>query len=102
MRRCEFTTLLPDAAAAAALGPAACCGSPHGQTGEANAVGSADLGARGGPAAGTRPAAKQDDAAGTFEFSARAGFASDYIYRGITMTDHKPAVGAAFEAAFGQ
>jgi hypothetical protein len=33
----------------------------------------------------------------TFEFS--AGFASDYIYRGTTMTDHKPVVGAAFEAA---
>src|SRR6516225_3610061 len=101
MRGREFITLLSGAAAAVALWIAAYCGSAHGQMGEANAVGSIDLGARGGPAAG-RPAAKQDDAAATFEFSAGAGFASDYIYRGTTMSDHKPVVGAAFEAAFGQ
>jgi len=95
-----FSNVLATAAAAAALWIAACCGLAHGQTGEANAVGSTDLGGRGGPAAEARPAAKQDDAAGTFEFS--AGFASDYIYRGTTMTDHKPVVGAAFEAAFGK
>jgi len=35
------------------------------------------------------------------EFSARAGVASDYIYRGTTLSDHGPAVGAAFEARFG-
>ena len=35
-----------------------------------------------------------------FSFEARAGFATDYIYRGTTLSDHKPAVGAAFEAAF--
>src|SRR6516162_2869717 len=98
MRRREFITLLGGVAAAAALWIAACCGSAHGQTGEANAVGWTDLGTRGGPAAGARPAAKEDDAADTFEFSARAGFASDYIYRGTTMTDHQPVVGAAFEA----
>jgi uncharacterized protein (TIGR02001 family) len=102
MRRREFITLLGGAPAAAALWIAACCGSAHGQTGEANAVGSTDLGTRGGPAAEARPEAKQDDAAGTFEFSARAGFASDYIYRGTTMTDHQPVIGAAFEAALGQ
>ena len=95
-----FSNVLATAAAAAALWIAACCGLAHGQTGEANAVGSTDLGGRGGPAAEARPAAKQGDAAGTFEFS--AGFASDYIYRGTTMTDHKPVVGAAFEAAFGK
>jgi len=89
-------------ATAAALWIVACCGPAHGQTGEANAVGSTDLGARGGPAAQARPAPKQDDAASTVEFSARAGFASDYIYRGITMTARNPAVGAAFEAAFGK
>jgi uncharacterized protein (TIGR02001 family) len=102
MRGREFNTLIGRAAAAAALWIAACCGFAHAQTGEANAVASTDLGARGGPAAEARPAAKQDDAAGTFELSARAGLASDYIYRGTTMSDHKPAVGAAFEAAFGQ
>ena len=35
------------------------------------------------------------------EFSARAGFASDYIYRGTTLSDHGPAAGAAVEARFG-
>jgi uncharacterized protein (TIGR02001 family) len=92
--------LLRGAAAATGLWIVACCGSAHGQTGEADAVGSTDLGARGGPAAGTRPAAKHGGAAGTFEFSASAGFASDYIYRGMTITDHKPVFGTAFEAAF--
>ena len=36
------------------------------------------------------------------EFEAHAGFATDYIYRGTTLSDHKPAVGATFEAAFAQ
>jgi uncharacterized protein (TIGR02001 family) len=35
-----------------------------------------------------------------FSFEARGGFATDYMYRGTTLSDHKPAVGAAFEAAF--
>src|SRR5262245_9392751 len=34
------------------------------------------------------------------ELSARAGFATDYIYRGTTLSDHKFAVGAAFEATY--
>jgi len=37
-----------------------------------------------------------------FEFEVRAGLASDYIYRGTTLSDHKPAVGAAIEATFAQ
>src|SRR5262249_50745570 len=89
-------------ATVAALWIVACCGSAHGQMGEANPVGLTDPGARGGPSAQARPAPKQDDAAGTVEVSARAGFASDYIYRGTTMSARKPAVGAAFEAAFGK
>jgi len=36
------------------------------------------------------------------EFDVRAGFASDYIYRGTTLSDHKPAVGVAIEATFAQ
>ena len=35
-----------------------------------------------------------------WNFSARAGVASDYIYRGITLSDHGPAAGAAFETRF--
>jgi uncharacterized protein (TIGR02001 family) len=40
--------------------------------------------------------------ANELDFSARAGVASDYIYRGTTLSDHGPAAGAAFEARFGQ
>src|SRR5262245_9003410 len=36
------------------------------------------------------------------EFDFRGGFATDYIYRGTTLSDHKPAVGAASEATFAQ
>jgi uncharacterized protein (TIGR02001 family) len=36
------------------------------------------------------------------EFSFRGGFATDYMYRGTTLSDHKPAVGAAIEATFAQ
>lgn len=39
--------------------------------------------------------------ANEFEFSARAGVASDYIYRGTTLSDHGPAAGAAFETRYG-
>jgi uncharacterized protein (TIGR02001 family) len=39
--------------------------------------------------------------ANELEFSARAGVASDYIYRGTTLSDHGPAAGAAVEATFG-
>jgi uncharacterized protein (TIGR02001 family) len=39
--------------------------------------------------------------ANELEFSARAGFASDYIYRGTTLSAHGPAAGAAIEATFG-
>ena len=35
------------------------------------------------------------------EFSFRAGFASDYIYRGVTLSAHQPAAGAAAEVALG-
>lgn len=34
------------------------------------------------------------------EFEFRAGLASDYIYRGVTLSDRKPAVGAAIEATY--
>jgi uncharacterized protein (TIGR02001 family) len=34
------------------------------------------------------------------QFSAKAGVASDYIYRGTTLSDRRPAAGAAVEATF--
>ena len=39
--------------------------------------------------------------ANELEFSARVGAASDYIYRGTTLSDHGPAAGAAVEAKYG-
>lgn len=39
--------------------------------------------------------------ANELEFSSRAGVASDYIYRGVTLSDHGPAAGAAFETRYG-
>ncbi|HVQ68331.1 MAG TPA: TorF family putative porin [Bradyrhizobium sp.] len=41
------------------------------------------------------------NSANELEFSARVGAASDYIYRGTTLSDHGPAAGAAVEAKFG-
>ena len=35
------------------------------------------------------------------QFNASAGFTSDYIYRGVTLSDHKPALGASLEATLG-
>jgi hypothetical protein len=43
----------------------------------------------------------QATTANEVEFSARAGFASDYIYPGTTLSDHGPAAGSAVEARFG-
>ena len=67
-----------------------------------NAGGAIGLGARGGPAgeAPVHTAPPKDGAESPVEFSFRAGLASDYIYRGTTLSDRKPAVGAAMEAAF--
>lgn len=49
-----------------------------------------------------RPAPSGERKPEKLEFSARGGFASDYIYRGTTLSDHKPVVGAAFEATYSQ
>ena len=57
------------------------------------------LGSRGGPAGDTpRTAAAPGDSG--LAFSAAAAIASDYIYRGVTLSDRGPAAGANFEAAF--
>ena len=42
-----------------------------------------------------------DAAESPIEFSLRSGFATDYIYRGTTLSDRKPAVGTALEATLG-
>ena len=62
--------------------------------GSSGAIG---LGNRGWSAADT----SRETPANELEFSARAGVASDYIYRGTTLSDHGPAAGAAFETRFG-
>src|ERR1700692_2415351 len=74
----------------------------HAQTTSAQ-TGSIALGARGGFSADTRtlPTQPQDRPENAFEYTMGAGMASDYIYRGVTLSDHQPAVGAAFEARFG-
>jgi uncharacterized protein (TIGR02001 family) len=70
------------------------------QTGNDEAASPISLGARGGFS--TEPvrhgAATEDH---DFGYSLAAGMASDYIYRGVTLSAHQPAVGAAFEARFG-
>ena len=72
------------------------------QTSDDKAAGSVDLGARGGlakqtPASTVAPSDRQES---SVEFSAGAGFATEYMYRGTTLSAHQPAVGAVFEAAF--
>jgi uncharacterized protein (TIGR02001 family) len=67
------------------------------ETPEVSPGGAIGLGNRGWSAAETNPVTSVTEP----EFSARAGFASDYIYRGTTLSDHGPAAGAAFEARFG-
>ena len=58
-----------------------------------------NLGGRGwsAPAATAATAPKEEE---TLQFNAKAGFASDYIYRGTTLSDRKPAIGAGIEATF--
>lgn len=60
-----------------------------------------NLGGRGWGAAEspyTTPSTDRDPE--TIQFSVKAGIASDYIYRGTTLSDHKPAAGAGIEAAY--
>jgi uncharacterized protein (TIGR02001 family) len=73
-------------------------GLAHAENTEATPGGAIGLGGRGWSAADTNRATPANE----LEFSARAGVASDYIYRGTTLSDHGPAAGAAIEATFGQ
>ncbi len=73
------------------------------ETPEGGPVGAIGLGGHGWSAAETTGATPpKEGVPEQLEFSARAGFASDYIYRGVTLSDHGPAAGAAVEARFGQ
>ena len=67
------------------------------ETPEVSPGGAIGLGNRGWSATASNRATSVNE----LEFSARAGFASDYIYRGTTLSDHGPAAGAAVEASFG-
>jgi len=62
---------------------------------------SINLGGRGWGAADSAHTPPSTDREGeTIEFSVRAGIASDYVYRGVTLSDRKPAAGAGIEAAY--
>jgi len=74
-----------------------CATGAHAQTAESSV--SIGVGGHGLVASG-RAVSFKERAAETFEFSARAGIASDYIYRGVTLSDRKPAVGVGMEATF--
>jgi len=56
--------------------------------------------ARGWDGAEVAAVTPKDDS-NTLHFSIKAGTATDYIYRGTTLSDHKPAVGGIFEATYG-
>jgi uncharacterized protein (TIGR02001 family) len=76
-------------------------GPARGQAPADNARGAISLGGHGWSAYEGTPATS-DRTANQLEFSFRGGLATDYIYRGTTLSDHKPAVGAGVEATYGQ
>jgi uncharacterized protein (TIGR02001 family) len=62
---------------------------------------SINLGGRGwGAAESAHTPPSTDREPETIEFIAKAGIASDYVYRGVTLSDRKPAAGAGIEAAY--
>lgn len=78
-------------------------GLANAQVPQPDASPSINLGGRGwgggrGEAAQTAPKPFESE---TLQFSAKAGIASDYIYRGTTLSNRKPAVGAGIEATYG-
>ncbi|WP_057859732.1 TorF family putative porin [Bradyrhizobium lablabi] len=72
-------------------------GMARAQTSEVSPGGAIGLGNRGWSASDPN----RTTPANELEFSARVGAASDYIYRGTTLSDHGRAAGAAVEARFG-
>src|SRR3954451_8992337 len=63
-----------------------------GSSASAPATAPINLGGRGWSSFASKPA-EPEDAKRQLEFEFRAGLASDYIYRGVTLSDRKPAVG---------
>ena len=57
----------------------------------------ADSAARNAPATAATPT-PQTDTASKFDVNVTASIASDYNYRGYTLSDHKPSVSTNFEA----
>ena len=72
-------------------------GSVRAETSEAGSPGAIGLGNRGWSATDTNHATSGNE----LEFSTKAGVASDYVYRGTTLSARGPAAGAAVEATFG-
>jgi uncharacterized protein (TIGR02001 family) len=79
-------------------GPALAQAQTPGQSYESGDI---NLGGRGW-SGGEAQRAAPDRQANQLEIGVRAGFATDYIYRGTTLSNHQPAVGAAIEATFAQ
>lgn len=62
---------------------------------------SINLGGRGWGAAEAPTTPSTEREPETIQFSAKGGIASDYIYRGTTLSDRQPAFGAGIEASYG-
>ena len=84
---------------AEAMTATAALGQSPTSTTEAASSGAINLGGRGWSAAESRHPAPEGGK-NQLEFEFRGGLASDYIYRGVTLSDRKPAVGAAIEATY--
>ena len=82
----------------ATLSATAARGQGTGPANQAAPVAGISLGERGWSAPERRTA--PDGGKNQLEFEFRGGLASDYIYRGVTLSDRKPAVGAAIEATY--
>jgi len=72
--------------------------SARGQESSDNSGGAVSLGGRGW----ATPEGRSERVTNQFEFDIRGGFVTDYIYRGTTLSDHRPAVGAAAEVTFAE
>ena len=69
------------------------------QTPAYSSAGAINLGGRGWGGSESRHA-MPDSAKSQLEFEVRGGLTSDYVYRGVTLSDRKPAVGVAIEATY--